>query len=157
MIVAVDETRAIGKDNKLLWNIPEDLKHFKELTTGHTVIMGKNTYHAIGRPLPNRTNIVVTIHQDLALPGCLMAHSIDEAVQIACEHEKEEVFVIGGASIYKQCLPLAERLYLTLVEGTHDADTFFPDYSDFRKIVSEEKSGNETYQYTYFVLERAEK
>ncbi len=154
MIVAVDEERAIGKDNRLLWNIPEDLKRFKELTTGHTVIMGENTYHSIGRPLPNRTNIVVTLNQPLVLPGCFVVYSIDEAFQVAKEKEDEEVFVIGGASIYKQCLPLVERLYLTLVEGKHEADTFFPDYSEFQKVVSEERGENEQYHYTYYILER---
>jgi dihydrofolate reductase len=154
MIVAVDETRAIGKDNRLLWNIPDDLKRFKELTTGHTVIMGENTYYSIGRPLPNRINIVVTLNQSLELPGCIVAHSIDEAFQMAREQESEEVFVIGGASIYKQCLPLIERLYLTLVQGTHEADTFFPEYGEFKKIVSEEEGTSSEYQYTYFVLER---
>ena len=79
MIVAVDENRAIGKDNRLLWNIPEDLKRFKELTTGHAVIMGENTYYSICRPLPNRSNIVVTMNQSLKLSGCLLAHSISEA------------------------------------------------------------------------------
>lgn len=154
MIVAVDETRAIGKDNRLLWNIPEDLKRFKELTTGHTVIMGENTYCSIGRPLPNRINIVVTLDQTLDLPECVVVHSIDEAFSVAREKENEEVFVIGGASIYKQCLSLVERLYLTLVQGQHDADTFFPDYSDFDKVISQEEGDNEQYQYTYFVLER---
>lgn len=154
MIVAVDEARAIGKDNRLLWNIPEDLKHFKELTSGHAVIMGENTYHSIGRPLPNRTNIVVTLNQELELPGCQVVHSLDEAVQVAREHEKEEVFVMGGASIYKQFLPMIDRLYLTLVNGEHEADTYFPDYSDFTKVISEEKHENGEYQFTFFVLER---
>ncbi len=157
MIVAVDETRAIGKNNKLLWNIPEDLKRFKELTTGHAVIMGENTYYSIGRPLPNRTNIVVTLNQELVIPGCQVVHSIDEAFATAKEKESDEVFVIGGASIYKQCLPLVERLYLTLVKGVHEADTFFPDYSEFTKVVSQEKSGNREYQYIYFILERGKK
>lgn len=154
MIVAVDEARAIGKDNRLLWNIPEDLKHFKELTSGHAVIMGENTYHSIGRPLPNRTNIVVTLNQELELPGCQVVHSLDEAVQVAREYEKEEVFVMGGASIYKQFLPMIDRLYLTLVNGEHEADTYFPDYSDFTKVISEEKHENGEYQFTFFVLER---
>lgn len=154
MIVAVDESRAIGKHNRLLWHIPEDLKRFKELTSGHAVIMGENTYHSIGRPLPNRTNIVVTLNQDLKLPGCLVVHSLDEAIQVAREHEREEIFVMGGASIYKQFLPMIDRLYLTLVSGTHEADTYFPDYSDFTKVVREEKQENGTHQFTFFVLER---
>ncbi len=154
MIVAVDETRAIGKDNRLLWHIPEDLRRFKELTTGHAVIMGENTYHSIGRPLPNRTNIVVTLDANLSLPGCHVVHSLDEAVAVAREHESEEVFVMGGASIYRQMLPMVERLYLTLVEGKHEADTFFPDYSDFNRVVSEERQENGEYRFTFFVLER---
>lgn len=154
MIVAVDETRAIGKDNHLLWHIPEDLKHFKELTTGHTVIMGENTYYSIGRPLPNRTNIVVTLNKDLSLSGCQVVYSIDDALALARQNEPEEAFVIGGASIYRQFLPMIDRLYLTLVKGTHEADTFFPDYGDFSKVVSEEKHENGEYQFTFFVLER---
>ncbi len=154
MIVAVDETRAIGKDNRLLWHIPEDLKHFKELTTGHTVIMGENTYYSIGRPLPNRTNIVVTLNKDLSLSGCQVVYSIDDALALARQNEPEEAFVIGGASIYRQFLPMIDRLYLTLVRGTHEADTFFPDYGDFSKVVSEEKHANGEYQFTFFVLER---
>ncbi len=156
MIVAADEKRAIGKDNKLLWNIPDDLKRFKELTTGHAVIMGENTYHSIGRPLPNRTNIVMTLDEKLALPGCLVVHSLEEALAIAREHEQEEIFVIGGASIYRQFLPETERLYLTLVGGDHEADTFFPDYSNFSKVVSIEQKNDGNYEYTYFVLEREE-
>ncbi len=154
MIVAVDETRAIGKDNRLLWHIPEDLKRFKELTSGHAVIMGENTYHSIGRPLPNRTNIVVTLDQTLALPGCLVVHSLDEALSVAREHEREEIFVMGGASIYRQMLPMVERLYLTLVKGKHEADTFFPDYSDFIQVISEEQCDNGEYQFSFLVLER---
>lgn len=154
MIVAVDETRAIGKDNRLLWHIPEDLKRFKELTTGHAVIMGENTYHSIGRPLPNRTNIVVTLDQTLALPGCLVVHSLDEALSVAREHEREEIFVMGGASIYRQFLPMIDRLYLTLVSGKHEADTFFPDYSDFTRVMNEEKCDNGEYQFSFLVLER---
>ena len=154
MIVAVDEKRAIGKDNQLLWHIPEDLKHFKELTTDHTVIMGENTFHSIGRPLPNRKNIVVTLDESFTAIGCLMAHSINEALEIARTNEKEEVFIIGGASIYKQFLPIVTRLYLTLVEGEHEADTFFPDYSDFVRTIGEEKMDNGKYKFTFFVLER---
>lgn len=155
MIVAVDEIRAIGKDNRLLWHIPEDLKHFKDLTNGHAVIMGKNTYHSIGRPLPNRTNIVMTLSEGLSIPGCIIVHSTDEALARAKNEEREEIFVMGGANIYRQFLPLIDRLYLTLVQGKHEADTFFPEYFDFTKIVSEEKHDNGKYQFTFFVLERS--
>lgn len=154
MIVAVDEARAIGKNNQLLWFIPADLKRFKEITTGHAVIMGENTYRSIGKPLPNRTNVVVTLNRDFHPEGCLMAYSLEQALQVACEHETEEVFVIGGASIYAQFLPMTERLYLTLVQGKHEADTFFPDYSEFKKVISQEEGENDQYHYTYYILER---
>jgi len=154
IFVAVDEKRAIGKNNKLLWHIPEDLKRFKELTSGHAVIMGENTYHSIGRPLPNRTNIVMTLDQALELPGCFVVHSMDEALAVAREHEAEEIIVMGGASIYKLFLPFVSRLYLTLVEGEHEADTFFPDYSDFTKIISKDERDNGEYKFTFFILEK---
>lgn len=154
MIVAVDEARAIGKDNRLLWHIPEDLRHFKELTSGHAVIMGENTYGSIGRPLPHRTNIVMTLNQGLTIPGCEVVYSVEEALNVAREKEPTEIFVIGGASIYQQFLPLIDRLYLTLVAGKHEADTFFPEYGEFSKVVSEEKHANGEYQFTFFVLER---
>lgn len=156
IIVAIDRKRAIGKDNRLLWHIPEDLRRFKELTTGHAVIMGENTYHSIGRPLPQRTNIVMSLNADLSLPGCTVVHSIDEALDEAKKHEHEEIFVMGGASIYRQFLPLADRLYLTLVDGEHEADTYFPEYEqDFPKVVSEEPHNNGQYRFTFFILERA--
>ena len=154
IIVAVDEKRAIGKDNRLLWHIGEDLKHFKKLTSGHTVIMGENTYHSIGKALPNRTNIVVTLDESFSAPSCLVAHSLDGALAVARENEQEEIFIIGGASIYKQFLPKVNRLYLTLVSGEHEADTFFPDYSDFTKVISEEKMDNGEYAFSFIVVER---
>jgi len=154
IFVAVDEKRAIGKDNKLLWHIPEDLKRFKELTTGHAVIMGENTYHSIGKPLPNRTNIVMTLDKNLELPGCLVVHSMEEALSVAKEHESEEIIIMGGASIYKQFLPITDRLYLTLVKGEHEADTFFPDYSEFSEVVGKEDRNDGENQYTFYILER---
>lgn len=154
IIVAVDEKRAIGKDNQLLWHIPEDLKHFKELTTGHAVIMGENTYRSIGRPLPNRTNIILSLTPDFAPAGCVVVRSLDEALDAARQHETEEIFIIGGASIYKQFLPRVDRLYLTRVAGVHEADTFFPEYDDFTKVVSEEQHENGAYVFTFMVLER---
>lgn len=156
MIVAVDESRAIGKNNQLLWFIPEDLHRFKAITTGHVVIMGENTFRSIGKPLPNRTNIVLTINRDFHPTGCLVVYSIEEALKVARLHEQKEMFVIGGASIYKQFLPMTERLYLTLVEGKHEADTFFPDYSEFDVVVSEESGASKGYRYTYFVRERSQ-
>ena len=147
--------RAIGRDNALLWDIPEDMRYFRSLTTGHTIIMGKNTYRSIGHALPKRTNIVLSTDETLSLDGCIIVHSVAEALQRAGEKEPEEIFIIGGAGIYKQFLPFAERLYLTLVEGKYEADTFFPDYREFSKLLSEETVDNGHHIFTFVVLEKA--
>ena len=148
-IAVTNKNRAIGFKNKLLWNLPPDLEHFKKITSGHTVIMGGNTFASLGRPLPNRVNIVITKNKDLVEPGCIIVSSPDEALERAkAEEEKlpteqKEIFVIGGASIYAQLLPRVEKLYLTIVDDeTAEADTFFPDYSEF-KITNE----SETQEY----------
>lgn len=146
--------RAIGFKNALLWHIPEDFKHFKETTSGHVVIMGENTYTSIGRPLPNRTNIVLSIDPNFSPEGCVVVSSIEEALAKAKEVERDEIFIIGGASIYRQFLPYANRLYLTLVEGDFEADTFFPDYSEFQKEISREECENGTFRFTFVILER---
>ena len=112
LIVAVAENGVIGDRNALLWHISEDLKHFKSVTTGHPVVMGRKTFESLGRPLPNRTNVVIT-RQRLEIPGCTVVHSLEEAVMLF--PKDEEVFVIGGAQIYAEALPLARRLYLTRV------------------------------------------
>lgn len=149
------ENRAIGKDNQLLWDIPEDLQHFKEITSGHPVIMGEKTYHSIGRPLPRRTNIVLTDNPDFQAEGVVVASSLPEAFEKAAESDQEEIFVIGGGSVYRQALSSADRLYLTLVEGDFEADTFFPEYPEFTKTVSEEKGASGAYTYSFVVLEKA--
>ena len=127
IIVAVAENGAIGKNNALLWHIREDLKRFKVITTGHPVIMGRNTFLSIGRPLPDRKNIVITRHPEKELPGCLMAGSLSEAVAL-CNPE-EEAFVIGGAQIYHEAINRCDRLYLTRVHRFYEGDTFFPEIS----------------------------
>lgn len=134
-IAAIAENRALGKDNKLLFHIPEDMKRFKELTTGHVVIMGRKTYESIGRPLKNRTNIVVTRRSTPEVEGITVKHSIEEAIEYAKTIETEEIFIIGGGEIYTQALPFTDRLYLTIVKGSPEADTFFPDYSEFKKEI----------------------
>lgn len=146
--------RAIGFQNALLWHIPEDFKHFKETTTGHAVIMGENTYKSIGRPLPNRTNIVLSLDTAFAPEGCVVVRSIEEALEKAKEVEGEEIFIIGGASIYRQFLPYADRLYLTLVEGDFEADTFFPDYGDFTREMARQECDNGTFRFVFVILER---
>lgn len=124
IIAAVAENRAIGKNNQLLWHIPEDLRHFKQLTTGCAVIMGRKTFDSIGKPLPDRQNIVITSSpQSFEVEGVTFASSLQEALQQAQSHE---VFIIGGESIYRAAMPLAKRLYITLVHAEFEADTFFP-------------------------------
>lgn len=147
IIAAIGDNRELGKNNQLLWHIPEDMKRFKTLTTGHTVIMGRKTYESIGKPLPNRVNIIITSDTTFTAPNCVIAHSLDEALQKSTD---TETFVIGGASIYNQAIDKADKLYLTKVKGTFDADTFFPDYSRFSNVVSEEKKQDDRYTYTFF-------
>lgn len=138
IIAAVSEDLGIGKDNRLLWNIPEDLKRFKKLTTGRCVIMGKKTWESLPvKPLPGRKNIVITDNPDDRFNCDYTAFSIEEALE-ACRGE-EEVFVIGGGSIYRQFMPLADRLYITHVHDKVPADTFFPEIDpSVWEVVSEE-------------------
>lgn len=154
MIAAIGKNRELGKNNTLLWNIPEDMRHFRELTTGHAVIMGQRTYESIGRPLPNRTNIVLTVDPAFDAPGCVVCYSWDEALSEARKIESEEAFIIGGGSIYAQAISFADRLYLTLVDGEFDADVFFPDYTPFFKVISRRDSSDENHAYSFVVLER---
>lgn len=153
LIAAVGRNRAIGKNNKLLWDIPEDMAHFKRLTTGHTVIMGEKTYLSIGRSLPNRKNIVLSLDDNFQVEGAEVSHSLEEALE-KYKGSEEEVFVIGGGQIYKLSLPFADKLYLTVVEDSPEADTFFPDYSEFKNVVSEENQDNGKYRFTFLELTR---
>lgn len=123
--------RVIGRDNALPWRLPADMKHFRELTTGHPVLMGRKTFESLGRPLPNRTNIVVSTDRHYAPPGCLVAHSLDEALALADAHvppDDPEIFVIGGEKLYAQMLPRADRLYMTRVETDAEGDARFPEF-----------------------------
>ena len=124
LIVAASRNGVIGAGNKLPWHLPADLKRFKQLTMGHPILMGRKTFESIGKPLPGRTNIVITRQEGFQACGATVAHSLEEALQI-CEGQ-EEVFVIGGAEIYKQALPLADRIYLTRVDADFEGDTFLP-------------------------------
>ena len=128
----------IGKANALAWNIPEDLQHFKRLTTGHPVIMGRLTFESIGRPLPNRVNIVLSRTQ-LDIPGVHVCKSFQQAIDLAHAHH-QKVFVIGGVRVYEQALTVADRLCVSWVKGQYEGDTYFPDvhWDDFEEIVREE-------------------
>jgi dihydrofolate reductase len=122
-------TRAIGKDNNLLWHIPGDLPRVKTLTMGHPLIMGSKTFESIGRPLPGRTTIVITKDPHWTHEGVTVCHSVDEALETARTLDTEEIFIFGGGSIYTQTIEHADRLYLTLVDDDTEGDTFFPDYA----------------------------
>ena len=136
LIVAVAQNGVIGDRNALLWHISEDLKHFKALTSGHPVVMGRKTFESLGRPLPNRTNVVIS-RQELEIPGCRVVHSLDEA--LALFPGDEEVFIIGGAQIYAEALPRADRFYLTRVFHDYEGDTRFPEWDEAQwRLVSSE-------------------
>ena len=156
MIVIVGKNREIGYKNKLLWDIPEDMARFKKLTTGHVVAMGDKTFESIGKPLPNRTNIIITKDKNYKIPeGCFVAHSIEEVKTKAKELDtKGEVFIIGGGTIYKLFLPLIDKLYITEVDDAPEADTFFPDYSEFKKIIFEETHETDGLKFTFKELKR---
>jgi dihydrofolate reductase len=124
IIVAIGENNAIGKNNQLLWHMPNDLKHFKDVTSGRTIIMGRKTFDSVGKPLPKRRNIVVT-RQDITIPGCEVVKSIEDGLAL-CKGE-DEVFIGGGAEIYKLAMHLTDRIYLTIIHKSFDADTFFPE------------------------------
>ena len=162
IIVAIGKNRVIGKDNRLLWDIPEDLKRFKQLTLGHPVIMGRRTFESIvsmlGKPLPGRTNIVLAKPEEdtsnIAGTGVVLAHSIPEALQKARALDNE-VFIIGGAQIYAQALPYDDRLCLTLIDDEKEGDAFFPEYEKlFTKKLSEEIREHNGLKYSWVELEK---
>ena len=148
IIAAVAKNRAIGFQNKLIYWLPNDLKRFKTLTTGHTIIMGRNTFLSLPKgALPNRRNIVLTRSQK-AFPGCDVYTSLEEALA-HCDKD-EDVYIIGGASVYRQALPLADRLCLTEINDTPEkADTFFPPYDDWKEISREDHEKDERHEYEY--------
>jgi dihydrofolate reductase len=128
IIAAVDENNAIGKDNKLLWHIAEDLKYFKSITNGHPVIMGRKTFESMGKALSNRVNIIVSRNPQFTVAGSIVATSLDEAIAIASEIDNQQ-FIIGGASVYNEAIRIANIIYLTVVYNKYEADTFFPEIS----------------------------
>jgi dihydrofolate reductase len=157
IIVAIAENYAIGKNNGLLWHIPGDLKRFKRLTTGHTVIMGKKTYESLPRrPLPNRVNIIITDNPEDHFDQCVMAFSIEDA--LTKTDLSDENFIIGGASVYRQFLPFTDRLYITWVHKSFDGDVFFPeiDFSEWLLISSEDipSGGDNDFSYSNNIYDR---
>ena len=154
--------RAIGSGGKLLVHISDDLKRFKALTTGHAIIMGRKTYESIGRILPNRENFIVTRNPDFSVPSAMICTSLEEALEKAKIYELQtsnntkEIFLIGGSEIYRQGLPFTDKLYLTITDSNLSGDVFFPDYSDFKKVVFKEERFDEknNLQYSWVDLVR---
>lgn len=153
LIAALDRRRGIGKDNQLPWRLPADLKRFRELTTGHHIITGRKTYESIGKPLPGRTTIIITRNQNYSAEGCFVVHSLNEALALARSRGEQEAFVIGGAEIYAQALPQADRLYLTFVDAEVEADAFFPafDLQHWTEQESEKHLANEKNEFTFTI------
>ena len=147
LIVAASENNAIGKGNAMLWHLPEDLKFFKNTTWGMPIIMGRKTFEAVGKPLPGRTNIIVTSNKEWSAENTITTTNIDDAIKVANDTNSKEIFITGGGEIYKQTLPIADKVYLTRVHTTIDGDAFFPEMDlntweiDFEKHVkSDEKN-----------------
>ena len=157
LIVAAGEHNEIGKDGRMPWHLPADLKHFKETTLGKPVIMGRRTHESIGKALPGRRNIVVTRDTGYTAEGCEIAHSLGEALQLA--GDVAEVMIIGGATLYREALPKAQRIYLTRVAGEFDADTHFPDLDATEWLekhrVHRAPDERNAYPCDFIVLERA--
>jgi len=160
LVVAAAADGVIGRDDRMPWHIPEDLAHFKRVTLGHPVVMGRKTYESIvatlGKPLPGRTNIVVTRQAGFEAPGCIVASSLDAA--LAAGREAEEVFVIGGAEIYRLALERADRVYLTRIDAVFDGDATFPalDRADWREVAREDHppAGSRAFGYAFLRFER---
>jgi len=147
LIVAVSDNGAIGKDNKLPWHLPADLRFFKQTTLGHPIIMGRKNFESIGRALPGRTNIVLTKNPNFSAPDVIVANSLDAAFKIS---HAGECFIIGGADIYKQALPFCKKLYITRVHGIFEGDTFMPEFEkQFRRISCKNNLKDEKNPYDY--------
>jgi len=149
LIAAAAENNALGKDNDLLWHLPNDFKRFKEITSGHHIIMGRKTFESFPKPLPNRTHIIITRQKEYLVENCIVVHSLEEAIAIAPKNE--EVFIIGGAQIYELSIPLADKIDLTRVHTSLDADAFFPEFntSEWNLVFSEKHFKDEKHQYNF--------
>lgn len=148
IIVATDKNGAIGKDNQLLWHLPNDLKRFKSITSGHPIIMGRKTFDSIGKALPNRRNIIISSNKDLKIDGCEVVHSLKEAIELC---KGSDSFIIGGGSIYKEAISIADQVFLTLVNTELEADTYFENFNSEQWEVfhSESHSKDEKHAYDY--------
>lgn len=166
LIAAIGKNRELGKDNKLLWNLPEDLKRFRDITRGHPIIMGRKTFESIGRVLPGRLNIVITRNQESRIKNqekdLMYVGSLEEGIEAAKSWlntkysipntDEHEVFIIGGGQIFEQAIGMADKLYLTVVDGDFEADTYFPQYDVFNHIAHEQESSYNGLRYTFLDL-----
>lgn len=151
LIAAIAENRVIGKDGRLPWHIPDDLKHFRTLTEGNSVIMGRRSYAEIGKPLPRRQTIILTRDGDFTAAGCTVAHSLGEAISFA---EHDEIFIAGGASVYAEAMALCDRLYLTAIDAAFDGDTFFPTFNETDFRLTEERIGTGNIPHRFLTYDR---
>ncbi|HTB53121.1 MAG TPA: dihydrofolate reductase [Ferruginibacter sp.] len=151
LLVAAAENNAIGKDNKLLWSLPNDMKFFKNITWGMTIVMGRKTFESFGKQLPGRTNIVITRNKEWKADGAIVVDTLDKALEEAKKTNCKEIFVIGGGEIYKQSMDVANKIYITRVHASFDADTFFPaiDESKWKLISNEDHPIDEKHAYAY--------
>ncbi|WP_028399654.1 dihydrofolate reductase [Ectobacillus panaciterrae] len=160
LIVAMDQNRLIGSHNDLPWRLPADLAYFKKTTMGHPIIMGRKTFESIGKPLPGRENIIVTRNKEYQAEGCTVVHSISELLERFAS-TAEEVFVIGGAELFQEALPAAERLYITYIEELFTGDTWFPEISEaeWQEVSREQGVQDEKnpYEYYFTVYEKKQK
>lgn len=180
IVAAIGENRELGANNKLLWHIPEDLKHFHSITMGHPIIMGRKTHESIGRVLSDRTNIIITRDLSYKVQGAIVVHSLNEAFNESIKYHvssidykkdkkknildtkylihntnENEIFVIGGGQIFAEAMPIVQRLYLTIVHADFpDADIFFPDYSQFTKVMNKKDHKSSEFSYTFLTLDR---
>ena len=151
MIVAAAENNVIGIDNKLPWHLPADMQFFKRTTNGHPIIMGRKSYEALGKPLPNRTNIVITRQTDYKPEGTIVVSSPEEALETAVEYNKEEIFIIGGGNIYQTMLSLANRVYLTRIHTEVEGDAYFPELPayEWELTQAERHEADEKHKYAF--------
>lgn len=156
IVAAAGKKRVIGTKGGMAWYIPQELKRFKEITMGHPIIMGRKTHESIGKALPGRTNIVVTREIDYKAEGCEVVHSLEEALRLASLAQgNNEVFIIGGGQIYQEAIHLTDKLYITYVDKEIKGDVFFPDYSQFKKVISQSDwQEHEGIRYRFLELEK---
>lgn len=153
VIAAVSENNVIGQKGRIPWNIKEDLNHFKELTSGNAIVMGRRTFESIGRPLPDRLNIVVSNTVD-EIPGAVVVRSLDEAVEAAESEGYDDVFVCGGQRLYEEAVPFCDRLYITRVHENYEGDCFFPEFDPDDYIITEESTVSSNPSYSFITYER---